>query len=288
MPLDVSVPSEQALITFANGREEIVASLALTGAGPQAAVVFPVPADAEVNVLGGKASLFGYLAGATAPRGNQEQPEGAPLAAGAAPGGGVQVVSRKVIGGYDVTTLRADDPTALKTFLDANGYTTPPGAGPILAQYVKDGWSYVAVKLATGGARVPDGQLRPLRISFPSDRIVYPKRLDALAAKPVGTTIYVLAARRVKIDQLHEEYAGPVSGLAPRPPAEFAALFARAPYLTKLGSTTLTDKQLEHDFVFAYADGAGRRHSWSFWVGGLLLVLATVTFMLRQRRTRLA
>lgn len=292
MPIGATVPSEQALVTFADGREEIVASLALEDAGADAAVVFPVPADAEVDVLEGEEDLFGYLANVTT-LDEDEGAGGGPAVTGAAPrSGGVEVVGREVIGGYDVARLRAGDPAALQTYLDDNGFQTPAGAGPILADYVADGWSYVAIKLAEETAA---GQLRPLRIAFPSEEIVYPKRLDALAEEPVATTIYVLADRRVEHDAMSVEYEGPVDELAAAPPPEFAALFARAPHLTKLSSSTLTDEQLQEDFVFrvagvgaAPADGPRRGGSdespWRTYVVGGLLGLAVLLMLRRAAR----
>jgi hypothetical protein len=284
MPLEASVPSEQALVTYTDGQEEIVASLALDGAGPDAAVVFPVPADAKVSVLQGEENLFAYLASVTTtPLSDSDSDEagaGAPTGAG----GGVDVTSREVIGGYDVTTLRADDPAALKTWLDENGYTTPAGAEPILADYVEQGWSYVAVKLAEEPPA--DGVLRPLRIAFPSAKIVYPKRLDALADEPVKTTIYVVADGRAKIDALQEEFSAKVEDLRIPPPAEFAELFARGSHLTKLSSDTLTDAQLSEDFVFALApDGEDGGTSWWIYVLVVLAVLALVAVLLRQRNS---
>jgi hypothetical protein len=280
MPLQAQMPSEQALVTFADGREEIVASLALTEAGPDAAVVFPVPADAAVSVLEGEADLFSYLSDVTTERDDDLEGDevGAP-----APGGGVDVVTRQVIGGYDVTTLRADDPTALRSWLDEHGYTTPAGAGPILADYVKEGWSYVAVKLAKGG---PDGgSLRPLRIAFPSKAIVYPKRLDALADEPVATTIYVVADGRAEIDALREEFSAEIDDLRYPPPAEFAELFARGSHLTKLSSDTLSDEQLSEDFVFALVDDGGDdgATTWPIYVLAALGAAALAVIMLRRR-----
>ena len=52
MPLSARIPSEQALIVFANGREEIITSVHLRSDKPGAAVVFPVPGVPEVDELG--------------------------------------------------------------------------------------------------------------------------------------------------------------------------------------------------------------------------------------------
>ena len=236
--------SERALVSFADGREEIVTSLALEQAGPDAAVVYPVPGDAEVSAVEGP-DLFAYLERVTAPppedtaRGGGDD-EGA--AGGAAPGGGVEVVGREEIGGYDVTRLRADDPDALQKFLDQEGYTLPAEAQPILSDYVDQGWRFVAVKLAEGSADA--GSLKPLKIAFDSDEIVYPKRLDSIAEQPPFTKLFVVSDRRMQTTATAVRFAGEVDKLREPPPAEHRALF-RGRYLTVLEQTA----PLSEDFV---------------------------------------
>ena len=246
MPLAARIPSEQALITFANGREQIIASVQLEADKPGAAVIFPVPAAPEVGVLE-RADLFDYLAEATRPELRiTEVPsssDGAP-AGGAA--GGVNVLGRDRIGGYDVARLAADDPNALRAWLDANGYRAPAGAEPILQAYIDEGWKFVAVKLAPD--RPANGALAPLRMAFSSDRIVYPMRLGALADRPLDVLLYIAADHRVAVAPLALEYAGPTSQLSPAPPAEFAGLL-RAPFLTKLRGAALDPAALTRDFV---------------------------------------
>src|SRR5215211_2338426 len=102
MPLAARIPAEQALIHFANGREEIVTSVQLQADRPGAAVIFPVPGVPEVSALGNN-DLFDYLAEVTRPEVRTEEiavGPGTQLPVGAgAPGGGVNVLGREVIGG---------------------------------------------------------------------------------------------------------------------------------------------------------------------------------------------
>jgi hypothetical protein len=248
MPLSARIPAEQALISFADGREEIVTSVHLQGDTPGAAVVFPVPGEPEVSALPSN-GLFEYLADVTQPevitREVAFDPR-TPLAAGGAPGGGVSVLGREVLGGYDVARLAADDPNALQGWLVENGYSIPPGAAPILRAYIDEGWKFVAVKLA--GQNGPNGALTPLRMAFDAREIVYPMRLGALSDRPVNVLLYVLSDHRVDIPQMTTEYAGPVAQLGRRPPADLAGLF-RAPYLTKLRNSNIAPSALTADFV---------------------------------------
>jgi Uncharacterized protein conserved in bacteria (DUF2330) len=247
MPLEAEITREQALIVHDGSEETIVASLDLDPAGgEQAAVVFPIPAEGEVDVVEGGADLFTYLERATAPP-PEETPSGDDAAAAPeATGGGVDVLSREVIGGYDVARLRADDPAALDTWLEENGYATPEGAEPILAGYIEDDWAFVAIKLA------PDaepGALEPLRLRFPSEEIVYPTRLDALAEGPVPVRYWVLSDKRVGAPGLESVYAGPVADLEPQPPEALRELLATAPYITRLEADAVPEQALANDLV---------------------------------------
>jgi hypothetical protein len=250
MPLSARIPAEQALIVFANGREEIITSVQLKSDGPGAAVIFPVPGVPDVSVIGDQ-DVFGYLAEVTRPQERVEErifwrerdnPE---LAAGGAPGG-VNVLGRAIIGGYDVAQLAADDANALQTWLDDNGYSAPNGAEPILRAYIDEGWKFVAVKLAPN--QTADGALTPLRMAFASTEIVYPMRLGALSDQPLDVLLYVLTEHRVELPGLETLYAGAVAQLDRPPPAGLAPLF-RAPFLTKLRNTAVAPASLSSDFV---------------------------------------
>jgi hypothetical protein len=248
MPLDARIPSEQALIIFAGGREQIITSVQILSDKPGAAVIFPVPGRPEVEALSSD-TLFSFLAEVTRPRERIEERlvwrRGEGAVGGAAPGA-VNVLGQESVGGYNVARLQADDPNALQTWLGENGYRAPEGSAPILQAYIDAGWVFVAVKLA------PDqnaaGALKPLRIAFNSQTIVYPMRLGALADRPLDVLLYVLADRRVDITSMETQYAGPVVQLDQAPPTELAPLFT-VPYLTKLRNSAIAPAALTGDFV---------------------------------------
>jgi hypothetical protein len=237
MPFEASIAHEQALLIVDGERQQLITSLDLRDAAPDAAVVLPVPGIPEqVDQPAGADALFPYLREATAPLVRTEtrlrlgtRGDGS---AGGAPGG-VALLGAETIGGYDVARLAADDAGALQAWLDANGYSVPPAAAPILDDYVADGWSFVAVKLAQSA---PNGSLAPLRVSYRSDRLVYPMRLGVHSEQHGSVDLYVLAANRVTAPTMTTRYAGPSALLDPAPSAELADLFASAPYLTWLSA----------------------------------------------------
>lgn len=256
LPLNARITSEQALLVVDGERQQLVATVGLSDAAPDAAVIFPVPAAPEaVDQPAGGDELFAYLQEATRPLVRTEQRvrwgfRGDEAVGGAAPARGVEVLGREVIGGYEVARLSADDAGALDAWLAEHGFTVPPGAAPILAAYVAEGWSFVAVKLADAA---PEGSLAPLRISYSSPERVYPIRLGALAGMPVSVDLFVLDAGRAEAPPMETTFAGPVAALDPAPPAALAPLFGDAAYLTRLRARELDPATLTTDFAVGRA-----------------------------------
>jgi hypothetical protein len=253
--------TERALLSFADGREEIVLGLDLAAPDDPAdaprrpAVLLPVPATPTVTALrADQAGVFNALELATrALRTSDGDADGA--TAGGAPRGAVSVLSRERIGGYDVTRLRAGDATALRSWLNRGGYRTPAAAEPVLRDYVRRGWAFVAIRLAdrvTGA----ESTISPLRVAFPSRRLVYPLRLSSASERPVDVELYVAGEHRVLATGFNTFYAGPVDGLRPALPAAVRPL-VRGRYLTRLGIASDDPRAIKSDVFFR--EGASDR-----------------------------
>jgi hypothetical protein len=250
LPLEARITREQALLIVDGERQQLVATVGLSDAAPDAAVIFPVPAAPDaVDQPAGGAELFPYLQEATQPLVRTERRVRWGLrrdeAAGGAAPAGVDVLGHEVIGGYEVARLAAADAGALSTWLAENGYSLPPAAEPILAAYVAEGWAFVAVRLADAA---PEGSLAPLRISYSSPLRVYPMRLGALSDAPVSVDLFVLDAGRAEAPPMETAFAGAVAGLDPAPPPAVAAIFGDAAYLTRLRARELDPATLSADF----------------------------------------
>lgn len=256
------VGTERALLSLQDGRQEIVLGLDLAApddpadAARRPAVLLPVPATPTVDALGGDATtVFDALELATravpTPR-DEDDGDGA-----AAPGaaGGVSVLSRERIGGYDVTRLRAGDAGALRTWLNRGGYATPAAAEPILEDYVRRDWAFVAIRLADA-VRGEDQTLSPLRIGFASEKLVYPLRLSSVSGRPVDVQLYVAGEHRVLATGFDTYFAGPVDGLRPALPASVREL-VRGRYLTRLGTVGRDPATITSDVFFR--EGASDR-----------------------------
>ncbi len=160
--------------------------------------VVPISANPEIDV--GSDEVFTRLAAATDPAyrialttvncdlcpvdplaGFGERASEAPEADGDADadGGEVEIVRSGVVGPYETVVLSSDDPGALTTWLNANGYDIPPTAEPMIDAYVAAGDYFVGLKLARNA---DTGDLRPVIFRSSQTEPCIPLRLTAIAA----------------------------------------------------------------------------------------------------------
>lgn len=257
-----AVVDERALVAWDGITEDILMSFGVRGTSDRAAWVMPVPSAAHVTL--GDAAVFDELARITAPRIEYrdswwptfgwltEGSRGALESAGARPGG-VSVLANQRIGPFDVTRLAGDDPAALAGWLTAKGFPHPDGLDANLAPYVAAGWEIVAIQLAPDAAGATlSGTLQPLRLSFASDKAVYPMRLSRSATAPQSVDLYVLADHRMDPSALPLPGNAPTLQYAGRIDAPALADY-RGRYLTRWTNYLGEPQRIDGDYVFARA-----------------------------------
>lgn len=178
------------------------------GAAEKFSWVVPMPAQPELEV--GTPLIFGYLDGRTQPRFQLEwqnscgggrggdlanaDGSGPPQPSAPEAGGGVVVISQSEVGPYDAAILQADEATALRTWLLANGYDLTDQGSAAIEPYVGQGNYFVALKLQQNKQV---GDLRPIVLRFQGNRPCIPIKLTAIAARPDMPIIaYVLSNQR--------------------------------------------------------------------------------------------
>lgn len=230
----IGVDRETSAVRWDGRTEQIVMRFTVRGDAQRAAWIMPVPGRADVTL--GDAALFDALEDLTQPAYEDRHyfwPRGddwpfdldnSDTDGAAAPESGrsdVGVVGRERLGPFDVARLTATDPEALSGWLETNGFELPERLAAELTPYVEQKWEYVAVRLApdaTGTGTTLQGKLTPLRISFASDRLVYPMRLSRLAKTPQSLGLYILADHRMEPrddiggDRPEVRFAGEIKG----------------------------------------------------------------------------
>jgi hypothetical protein len=117
-----------------------------------------------------------------------------PGGGGGANGGGVEVIAQEVVGPYETVQLSSTDPQALFLWLDEHGYNVPPDIEPVIAEYVEEGFDFLAMKLVPGAGV---DRMRPVRITSPGSNFVLPLRMVAAGTGAITTvTLWILGDGR--------------------------------------------------------------------------------------------
>jgi hypothetical protein len=114
--------------------------------------------------------------------------------AGSGPEDAVTVTKQENVGPYATVQLHATDSSALDNWLAMNGYDIPADVVPVVAEYVKEGFDFLAMKLLPNqGIQA----MRPVRVTTPGISLSLPLRMAAVGTgATVGITIWVVSDGR--------------------------------------------------------------------------------------------
>lgn len=193
--------SSQVIVVRDGQKSTITMSNDFQGDVEDFAMVVPVPVVlAEKDIRVTERTIFEKLDNYSAPRlaeyydenpcydydmfyeSAEEMVMDAPTMAGGDMGGaedlGVTIEAKYTVGEYDILILSAKESSGLKTWLDQNDYKIPQGAEEVLDPYIKSDMKFFVAKV-----NVKEQQksgytlLRPIQISFESDKFMLPIRL---------------------------------------------------------------------------------------------------------------
>lgn len=120
----------------------------------------------------------------------------APGAAGPPPP--VQVLEEKDVGNYHAVVLAATRGDELQKWLGKNQYHLPTEAQPVLDDYVRRGWVFVALKMQEKRARAQGvlTEVAPLGLRFkcPAEGLVYPLTVSRVSAPPLTALLLCVIA----------------------------------------------------------------------------------------------
>lgn len=192
--------------------------------------------------------------------------------------GSVEVIDRRLIGAFDTAIIRGADGSELLAWLKENGYAVDSACGPVIGDYAKAGWVFVASRLrdegaAAGAVRTP----HPLAFTFASERPVYPMRLTGVGADSLGLDLYVLARGGAEVQGLDVRWRQDVcvpgvgntvehTGRAIEHPS-LKPLVMSGAVLTRL-SGALSTEQMTRDMDIAITTQAGEFRSDALTAGG--------------------
>lgn len=113
----------------------------------------------------------------------------------------VRIEAQYIVGEYDIMILSAKESSGLKTWLDQNGYKIPKNAEEVLDPYIKNNLKFFVVKVnETEKKKLQNNFLRPLQISFRSEKFMLPIRLGMANADGDQDMIVYAFTRKGRIE----------------------------------------------------------------------------------------
>jgi hypothetical protein len=189
----------QALKTKGEAMEDLILKIQVEGKIDHFAwiVPFPTPPETAKEDAALFQELHQYVEARLAPR---RQPAGTKfkdrrVETKSSPEKPVEVLSRKVVGTYDVAVVREKVAGKLNQWLKEEGYQTLPDADDVIAHYRKKGYVFACIKVAnTRLSQLETVDLHPLRFTFKTggrDGIYFPMKMTGLQKQPFDVNLYV-------------------------------------------------------------------------------------------------
>ena len=214
----ITASSERAIINWTGERETIELTFDIDSDTPRAGLIVPTPNPATISA--GDLRTFEIVESVIRPSVIVEKdwwgidyfvPDPDPVT--------VDTTPRVPLGPIQTSTILASDSVALQAWLTLNGYGVTDAMASAIKTYSEYGWSFTLISLASED--VIDGHIDPIKLTFDTNRLVYPMRLARSEPGPQNVRLYVFdnhrndvtqaAAQTLNIDgDVEELYAGEV------------------------------------------------------------------------------
>jgi hypothetical protein len=207
-PMAIDQSAERILYIQEGGTITVHIQISYTGDDDQFSWILPLPSQPTLGI--GSDSIFSVLEMGTAPRFNlqwQNTPNcwagqtcalaeagGRREDSNGGGGDGVTVLAQEKVGPYETVTIKGNSGAELLKWLSDNGYQQPAEAGPMIDQYAKGGYVFLALKLQKDKS---SGDLAPIVVTLDETSPCLPLRLTAIAAaEDMPVVAWVLAEHR--------------------------------------------------------------------------------------------
>ncbi len=174
---DLDDADQKAIILYNKGIETMIISINYRGIAANFAWLLPTPSPPEVSLA--PSDIFREMEKIASEIKKGEEPS--PSKGMFLGSEGVKIKERKLIGLYDIAVLSANDPEQLFNWCTSQGFAISPNAIPIIRNYIDRGWCFTAVKVngyGLGRMGILEGELAPIMLRFPSQRIIYPLKIS--------------------------------------------------------------------------------------------------------------
>ena len=198
--------AQEAIIIFQKGdaeteaSEDLILKIRVEGETDEFAWVVPFPKAPKVEKANPALfeELFKYVESRrTRPKFKGEGAKTGAAAPEAREGRDVEIISREVVGSYEVAVVKENTAGKLNEWLDDNGYQPLDDAEDVLSFYREKGYVYACIRVsetALGQSHGKGVDLHPLRFTFQTggrDGIYFPMKLTGLQTEPFDVNLYV-------------------------------------------------------------------------------------------------
>lgn len=110
----------------------------------------------------------------------------------------VTILSVQRAGVFETTTIRGTRPQAILEWLESNGFAVLKSIEPVVHDYIKRGWVFVASKVQRTTAASAVTSLHPLAFTFATAAPVYPLKLTGVDNGDCAVDLYIFGDQRAK------------------------------------------------------------------------------------------
>ncbi|MHC5069506.1 MAG: DUF2330 domain-containing protein [Planctomycetota bacterium] len=194
--------AQEAIIVFQGSEEaggaveDLVLKISVQGSAKTFGWVVPFPSKPEVFREDARlfSELFRYVEMRRYHGRKKGKGRGNKLAAEAADAP-VKVLSRKIVGKFDVAVVRENKKGALNTWLEEEGFQTLANAEDVIGFYREKNYVFACIKVSDAALQADEAiQLHPLRFTFKTggrDGIYFPMKMTGLQTAPFDVNLYV-------------------------------------------------------------------------------------------------
>lgn len=133
------------------------------------------------------------------------------------PPGSITTLHRAIVGSYDAQVVSSTDPGAMSAWLKEHGYIAGPDVDASIAQHVRDGWCFAALRLRTDASTSGPLTPHPVVFRFASPAPTYPLRLTGVNNGPLRVDLYVFGSGTARSPHFAVERSAALHRPEPQP-----------------------------------------------------------------------
>lgn len=195
---------QEAIIVFQGAEEggqaieDLILKIRVEGEARTFAWIVPFPSEPKISKEDPKLfqELFAFVQARQQPKKGSAGTKSTFGPAAAAGGATVEVISRQVVGDFEIAVVRETESGGLNPWLEKEGYQKIENGNDVLDFYRQKKYVYACIKVSSDAlAKEREIESHPLRFTFTTggrDGIYFPMRLTGLQSQPFDVNLYVL------------------------------------------------------------------------------------------------